>query len=687
MITRRSRALCRSLAACLLWCAAAWAQPSAPARIAIDAATRQPPISRRLFGKFTEHLARNVYLGAWAQVVANPEFAPPSRWKSRQAMLHHLARGASDDLRRLEQAIDTGLAPHWFAEGEVQARAVPGPHADQDAMEVKADRPAVIATMVHLPVWRTRNCELTVMVRGQTLAQSRPGSMSVRIVSADGKPLGQARVVVSPEWRQAALKMELEATVEVARGQAIRLELHLPPGRFELARVLLFPGDHVRGWDKDVVDYLRAARLPLLRFPGGNFVSGYHWKDGVGPVEKRPVRANPAWPDVVEWGHVGTDEWLTLCELVGAEPLICVNAGDGTAAEARQWVEYCNGPAASEMGKLRAANGRERPWNVRLWEVGNELYGGWQIGHVDAAGYAKRYLEFAAAMKRADAAIDLVANGNDARWNREVVEGAGKAVRSLSAHFLPGSHIPADADAGEVFRDFMAWSARFDQDIASLTRPMAEAGLTPRLAVTELQVFTRGRNLPRNVSQTDALWTANILHAAIRSKGVVELVTHSALVNHGGGLGKQYGKVYAHPVWWVTHLYASQPGTAPAEVKVNSPTFEASGKWLGRRGTVPALDAVALLDEARKQCAVFVINRDGEKAVRAEIALAGFAAGPRAEAITLAGESYMSVNSVDQPQAVHPARSTPALSGGKLEHAFPPASLTRIVFEKAGKDK
>ena len=669
-------------ASCSLFFASVLALGAPAARIAVDAARRDPPISRRLFGKFTEHLARNVYLGAWAQVAANPEFAPASRWKGRDGMFYHSRRGASEDQRHLERAVQRGFAPHWFAESDAQARAVPGPHEDQDAMEVKADRPVAIVTAVYLPVWRTRRCELTLTARGEALRQTRPGSITARVATGEGKPLGQAMVAVYPDWRQATVKMDLDATVEVPPGRALRLELHLPPGRFELARALLFPGDHVRGWDKEVVDYLRRASLPLLRFPGGNFASGYHWKDGVGPLEKRPVRTNPAWPGVMEWGHVGSDEWLTLCELVGAEPLICVNAGDGSAGEARQWVEYCNGPATSEMGKLRAANGRAKPWNVRLWEVGNELYGGWQIGHVDAGGYAKRYLEFAAAMKRADPTIDLIANGNDARWNREVVKGAGKAVRSLSAHFLPGSHIPADADTGEVFRDFMAWSARFDQDIASLTRPMVEAGLAPRLAVTELQVFTQHRNLPRNVSQTDALWTANILHAAIRSKGVVELVTHSALVNHGGGLGKQHGIVYPHPVWWVTHLYASQKGTVPVEAKIESPSFEASGKWLGRRGRVPALDAVALLDKAGKQCTLFVINRDDERAVPTEIALAGFDARTRARAITLAGESCLSTNTADAPRSVHPAETTLNVSGGKLTHTFPPASLTRITFEK-----
>ena len=112
------------------------------------------------------------------------------------------------------------------------------------------------------------------------------------------------------------------------------------------------------------------VRLPMLRFPVGNFVSGYHWRDGIGPVDQRPILPNPAWP-IIEWNDVGTDEWLQLCNLVGCEPLICVNAGDGTPQEAADWVAYCNSGTETPMGALRAANGRVQPYNVRRWEIGN----------------------------------------------------------------------------------------------------------------------------------------------------------------------------------------------------------------------------------------------------------------------------------------------------------------------------
>jgi alpha-N-arabinofuranosidase len=170
------------------------------------------------------------------------------------------------------------------------------------------------------------------------------------------------------------------SNADVPRGARLKLRLLIPAqSTILLDQVLLSPTDAIEGWDPEVVHLLRNMRLSVLRFPGGNFVSGYHWQDGIGPIEQRPGKPNPAWP---EWepNHVGTNEWLTLCELVGAEPMICVNAGNGSPEEAANWVRYCNDPMTTEWGQLRAAHGHPTPYHIRLWEVGNELWGNFQVG-------------------------------------------------------------------------------------------------------------------------------------------------------------------------------------------------------------------------------------------------------------------------------------------------------------------
>jgi alpha-N-arabinofuranosidase len=183
------------------------------------------------------------------------------------------------------------------------------------------------------------------------------------------------------------------------------------------------------GFRKDVLQAGKAWGIPVFRWPGGNFASGYHWMDGVGPKASRPRRYNAAWYEE-ESNRFGTHECIAYCRKLGAEPYFCINMGTGTAEEASNWVEYCNGTGDTYFANLRRKNGQEQPFNVKYWGLGNEVYGEWQIGHKDAEDYAKLALETAKLMKWVDPEILLVACGSDRRaqpgdstdWNRVVIE-------------------------------------------------------------------------------------------------------------------------------------------------------------------------------------------------------------------------------------------------------------------------
>ena len=143
------------------------------------------------------------------------------------------------------------------------------------------------------------------------------------------------------------------------------------------------PLTDAHGFRTDVLDAVRALQLPILRWPGGNFVSGYHWIDGVGPVDKRPRKTELAWL-TEESNHFGTDEFIQYCRTLKTEPYICVNMGTGTLDEAQAWVEYCNGTGNTYWANLRRQNGHAEPYGVKYWGLGNEMYGRWQIGILDA---------------------------------------------------------------------------------------------------------------------------------------------------------------------------------------------------------------------------------------------------------------------------------------------------------------
>ena len=668
-------------------------QPTNAATARLDVRADRPagrPLSRGLYGKFTEHLGRNVYNGIWAQILVNPGFEGPEKFldargggRPLSAVADRLAwQERAMGIAGLREGFGKGVAPYWAAFGSAGAyRLAEGAFNSDRCQRIDlTGQAAGVQQPIHLPMHRVGTFELTLAARSGGVGELR---VSIRKGPKAGKAVTPAVAVgpVADRWRK--LRAVLKVTdAHAKRGDLYWLRIEAAgKGTLWLDQVFLFPTDHVGGFDPDVVRLLKDSRLPLLRFPGGNFVSGYHWKDGVGPLDERPTKPNPAWNNI-EYNHVGTDEMTAFCRAVGCEPMICVNAGSGTAQEAAEWVEYCNGGTKTRFGSVRAKHGHPKPYNVRYWEVGNELYGNWQIGHCDAATYAERYKAFRAAMLAADPKIKLIANGHSSQWNAEVIRGNPKTVRSLSVHTLLGSGACSETDPKKVFQAMMGFTHVYPQVLRGRAAMRAGEGRR-HVAITELQLFTNVPNLPNNKSLAEALWTASILNVGIRSGGMVELITHSALVNHGGGLSKRAEFVWANPVHWTHHLYATQTGVAPLEVGYAGPCLDSPGvRGVGGSRGAPVLDAVGLLSEDGKELTLLVVNRHAEKALPARIALHGFRAKGRAKIVTLAATSFMAANTFECPDAVGLVESTAATGPDGLEHEFPKHSLTAVVFRR-----
>src|SRR6185437_8018648 len=195
-----------------------------------------------------------------------------------------------------------------------------------------------------------------------------------------------------------------------------------------------------QGFRVDVLDAVRGLAPTHLRYPGGNFVSGYHWRDGVGPREMRPIRHEHALGSI-ESNQFGTHEFIDYCRRVGTVPHFCVNLGDGTPSEAAEWVEYCNGTRDTTLTRLRAANGATEPFAIPTWGLGNEIYGEWQIGKKNASEYARAAREAAVRMHGVDPTIALIACGfeNSHAWNATVLEALAQHVDYLSLHLYIGN--------------------------------------------------------------------------------------------------------------------------------------------------------------------------------------------------------------------------------------------------------
>ena len=685
------------------------------ARIEINVAEKaEKPISPYLFGEFTEHLGSNVYGGAWAQLLDNTGFEP-AKYFSREedaGVERALAQSEEYDLLGSYKA---GVACFWGRWGKGDVTYSPSDdrvNSDQaQKIEIRSLQSPEVGLLqpITLPTHRTGKYEVSAWARGTV------GKLHVAIRATDGKEVGGSEIEIGSEWKQFKASFEIERK-GIEQFQILLFTIGVgKPGTILLDECLVFPADNMKGFDPEIVRLVKDSKITMLRFPGGNFVSGYHWKDGIDGITPpqpspqrggsassaqsasdtpsplrgglgrgRPMSRNPAWGGA-EPNHVGTDEWLAFCEMTGCEPLICINAGNGTPEEAAQWVEYCNGGSDTEYGKLRAKNGHPEPYGVRYWEIGNELWGDWQIGHCTAEEYADRYTRFYDAMRAADPGIEFIALGREfLDWNVPVLKKNGKDVRSLSIHTLIGNAIPEGTPPDTALRSLLAYTDWYEGHLRAMGKQMADAGNPdPKIAVTELQIFTNRGGLPNNVNLSEALFYAGIVNASIRTDGLVEIITHSALVNHGGGLAKWRQVVCEQPVFLARKMYATQPGRVPVHLSITTPTYDIEalpGVPAGK--DVPYLDAVALLDESGKELCLLVTNRHPSDAITAEIALDAFEAGPRIITETLTSKSYLDANSPGDTDVVKTKKSVVKTKPEGMTHTFPAHSLTRLRFRR-----
>ncbi len=689
-----------------------------PARLEIRTAERAAnPIPPFLTGKFAEHLGNNIYNGMDAQILRNPTFAAFPFSSGRMspdgiALFHHEADRIArllreraqrqgfpnSELASVEASYTDGLAALWQRVGpreEVGVSPDTGPFGGR-AQRVEVRRSGQgIAQWTWLPLQRVREFEVELFLRS-----TGPGGFRVGLDSGDAEaslaqlafPAGDGAWVV----HRGRLRLPADASADAAYRLALVADA---AGSFVLGRIRLWPADHVNGCDPDVIRLLRESHLPLLRWPGGNFVSGYHWEDGVGPVERRPTRPNYAWGGL-EPNLFGTDEFIAFCRAVGCEPMICVNAGDGTPEEAARWIEYCNGPRDSVMGRRRAENGHPEPFNVRHWEVGNELWGRWQYHWTTATGNVDRYRRFAQAMLAEDPTVRLYACGAPVfwgkAWNDTLMAALGPEITSITDHPLIGGDVRLTADPLDVFRDFMAVPHVLENKWGALRDDLARAGVRePRLAVTELQVFAhlgpRGdtnlpvkltrENLPAQGSITEALYDILVYHAAVRLQPFVEMVTHSATVNHGGGLRKERERVYPNPCHHAQAAFASLAGATPVAI-----TLEAPGEAAPL--VLPELRNVTRVAMAKAVDALAAVSPDGDllvslvqgamTPVTLQVELRDFEATGPARLHTLSAARPWEGNTLENPDAVAPVATEMALQGARLELVLKPCSVTLI---------
>ena len=446
-----------------------------------------------------------------------------------------------------------------------------------------------------------------------------------------------------------------------------------------------------RGIRKDTLAALRELGATIIRYPGGNFLSGYHFLDAVGPKDKRPARRDLAWRST-ESNQFGPNEFIEYCRELKTEPMLGVNLGTGTIEEAGAFVEYCNAPAGSFYGDLRVSHGYRTPHAVEYWCLGNEMDGPWQIGHLEAEEYARKAREAAKIMHWHDPSLKLILCGSShlnmptfPEWDRLSLETCWDQVDYLSLHHYTGNR-------EEDTPSYLARAIDFEAHINNLTATLGyvKAKLRSKhdvyLSWDEWNVWYRARGgdgdwaeaphlLEEVYNLEDALVVAQWMNVFLRHSRVLKIACLAQLVNVIAPILTRPDGLIKQSIFYPFQFFRQYAVGTALDVLVKSPTYET-----GQYGSVPVLDVSASRDEASGKWAVFVVNRrmDGPEPV--ELDVRGMAASGPVQVLQLAGNDPKAANTFERPNAVAPTNLGPnALQNGKLSLTLPPMSFTVIT--------
>lgn len=515
---------------------------------------------------------------------------------------------------------------------------------------------------------------------------------------------GQREMIVTNTWEK--YSFQIEVTEKTRTGV---FEIRLPgEGTLWLDGASLMPAETVGGIWPEVFSHIQALKPPVIRFPGGCFADCYHWEDGIGARDSRPYRRNRHWGGW-EDNSFGTDEYMEFCRNTGCEPMICVNFGSGTAEEAANWVEYCNGDAHTPYGRLRAANGHPEPYHIRYWDIGNETFGDWEIGHCSAREYAEKYLEFYHAMKAKDDSLVFMICGGDGdsrsqEWNRQISEIIGDQMDVVCLHMYVQKDMQGQSfDNSDIYYATTGAVKKYEEILIDSWQTVRQKNPHASVAVTEYNLGTLIDSY-REQTLEAALFNAGMWNLFLRHTERLAMCNISDLVNGwpGGCIVSKNGHAYGTASYYGMKLYAESGITKVLDSQVICETYDTC-QTIGNiepLKQVPALDCAVCRDE-EENLLIFAVNRlldeemelqilDGEEAAGADVdARAAVSAdaiigehgnawsgiGIRAHVTELYSEKTSDMN-LPGDRKIFPRERMEELPDGKI--LLKPHSITRI---------
>lgn len=429
------------------------------------------------------------------------------------------------------------------------------------------------------------------------------------------------------------------------------------------------------GFRTDYIEAMRELKITNMRWPGGNFVAGYNWRDGIGPKDQRPVRKELAW-GALENNHVGTDEWVALNKACGTENVVCINLGTGTLDDARYWVEYCNSPTGSYWADLRARYGNSEPFKIKYWCLGNEVDGEpWIMGYKNAEDYCKIAKETAKVMRYTDKDITFVACGSSnydpegkwMEWNRKIITEFRDIADYVSIHRY-----------WEFSEDYYVYMGQRAIDVEEKIKIPASqiAEVTTRYQLKKPIYISFDEWAPHGRGHLGTLASAQYLNSFIRHADVVKMANYT-LMTSLLGRDRQTGETFKTPLFYMFRMYSNNCLDKSLDVFVDCDTFETSDFYKD----IPYLDVTSVYDEKTKNLFVNVVNRRENEAIEAEITNITGSLSSKATASEINSEDIRTMYTIDKEDQYVPVTKQLAVKENKITHSFPAHSFTQIKLK------
>lgn len=656
----RRQALAMSTAAGILASAPAWAQAGKPIAATLKVGQERPPINPFIYGGFLEHIGDLINHSLWSEVLDDRKFYHPI--DSKPAPQPQGRPGRNRDSNK------------WRPVGPdaaiIMDRKAPWVGDQSPVVQLAGAEPRGIA-----------QSGLALAAKDYigriVIAADAGADISATLIWGSGPADRQTvKVAATKDWSKAPLRFTSKADTTEARLEIIGTGT----GSFRIGAVSLMPADNIKGFRADTIALMREVDCKILRVPGGNFISSYDWKNTIGDPDKRPPIFDPVW-SFAQPNDVGVDELLQMCQLINAEPSWAISTGfDGPRSGAEQ-VEYVNGAADTEWGARRAANGHPEPYRVKYWNIGNEMYGNWQMGHIPLKQYVVKHNMFADAMRKVDPSIYIIAPGgfvdemttgqgifvagqpnvefgSERDWANGMMTHAWGRFDALATHAYPPENKKFDMATGKLFdvqRPLVEWARQPANRVLTMVECWEEYKRRhPALNDGKVKVFFDEYAYSFRQTLKTCLALGMCLHEFFRHTDFIDMAGYTMAT---GWLNFDRTRSVISATGRLYQMYNQHFGTIPVEVTgslpVPKPEFPAGGdqpRVNAGSATYP-LDVSAALTADRKALVVAVVNAT-EQPQSLQLDLERFAAVKRGRSWTLSGSRLEAENVVGKPPEV-----------------------------------